>query len=149
MVTDPLLAQHLAHFGINTRLMEKTDKTMTELEIAANERLGEWLTLQESDKTLQPLYGPGLTGIVNLGNTCYINSALQVLFAIPQFRWCYANAWQQITEEAMQNMAQLPVDNFSLQFAKIGNSLCSGAYSWPPPPTPSEESEPKRLPQNP
>ncbi|VDL94848.1 unnamed protein product [Schistocephalus solidus] len=172
MVTDPYLAQHLAHFGISIRLMEKTDKTMTELEIAANERLGEWLTLQESDKTLQPLCGPGLTGIVNLGNTCYINSVIQVcrlrmltyilsrlkhqlnniycvLFAIPQFRWCYANAWQKITEEAMQNAGQLPVDNFSLQFAKLGNALCSGAYSWPPPPTPSNESEPKLVPKNP
>lgn len=30
---DPLLAQHLAHWGINMMQMEKTDKTMTELTI--------------------------------------------------------------------------------------------------------------------
>jgi hypothetical protein len=32
-VLDPLLAQHLAHWGINMMQMQKTDKTMTELTI--------------------------------------------------------------------------------------------------------------------
>lgn len=80
MVTDPLLAQHLAHFGIDMQTQRKTDRTVLELEVEANERLGEWLTLQEADKTLCPLYGPGLTGLVNLGSSCYINSAVQVGF---------------------------------------------------------------------
>ncbi|EUB56274.1 Ubiquitin hydrolase [Echinococcus granulosus] len=78
MVTDPLLAQHLAHFGIDMQRQRKTDRTVMEMEVEANERLGEWLTLQEADRTLTPLYGPSLTGLVNLGNTCYINSAVQV-----------------------------------------------------------------------
>ena len=78
MVTDPLLAQHLAHFGIDMQRQRKTDRTVMELEVEANERLGEWLTLQEANHTLTPLYGPGLTGLDNLGNTCYINSAVQV-----------------------------------------------------------------------
>ena len=29
----------------------------------------EWDRIQESGKKLQPLYGPGLTGLKNLGNT--------------------------------------------------------------------------------
>jgi hypothetical protein len=32
MVTDPLLKEHLAHWGINMMQMEKTDKTMAELQ---------------------------------------------------------------------------------------------------------------------
>ena len=38
-VSDPQLAAHLAHWGINTQVMEKTEKSMTELQIAANENL--------------------------------------------------------------------------------------------------------------
>lgn len=33
MVTDPLLKEHLAHWGINMMQMEKTDKTMAELQV--------------------------------------------------------------------------------------------------------------------
>ena len=48
MVEDTNLAVHLAHFGINMAKMEKTDKTMTELEIDLNQKVGEWDRIQES-----------------------------------------------------------------------------------------------------
>lgn len=64
----------------------QTDKTMTELEIDMNQRIGEWELIQESGVQLKPLYGPGYTGIRNLGNSCYLNSVVQVLFSIPDFQ---------------------------------------------------------------
>lgn len=64
----------------------QTEHTMTELEIAVNQRVGEWEVIQESGTTLRPLWGPGLTGMENLGNSCYLNSVMQVLFTIPDFQ---------------------------------------------------------------
>lgn len=58
---------------------------MTELEIAVNQRVGEWEVIQESGTTLQPMSGPGLTGMKNLGNSCYLNSVMQVIFTVPDF----------------------------------------------------------------
>uniref|UniRef100_A0A8B9GYK9 Ubiquitin carboxyl-terminal hydrolase n=1 Tax=Astyanax mexicanus TaxID=7994 RepID=A0A8B9GYK9_ASTMX len=86
MVLDSKLAEHLSHFGIDMMTMEKTERTMTELEIAVNQRVGEWEVIQESGATLRPLWGPGLTGMKNLGNSCYLNSVMQVLFTIPDFQ---------------------------------------------------------------
>lgn len=59
---------------------------MTELEIAVNQRVGEWEVIQESGTTLRPMFGPGLTGMKNLGNSCYLNSVMQVLFTVPDFQ---------------------------------------------------------------
>lgn len=41
---------------------------MTELEIDLNTRVWEWDAMQEAGSKLEPLYGPGYTGLRNLGN---------------------------------------------------------------------------------
>ena len=64
----------------------QTEHTMTELEIAVNQRVGEWEVIQESGTSLRPLSGSGLTGMKNLGNSCYLNSVMQVLFTVPDFQ---------------------------------------------------------------
>ncbi|CAD1472008.1 unnamed protein product, partial [Heterotrigona itama] len=104
MVEDPKLVEHLAHWGINIAQMEKTDKSMIELELDLNQRFGEWVALQEAASKLTPLYGPGYTGLANLGNSCYLNSVMQMLFVIPDF----------------------------IKRAKLGIGLLSGKYSVPP-----------------
>lgn len=51
------------HFGINVKVMEKTEKTMLELEIDYNQRAWEWSRLTESGTKLLPKFGPGYTGM--------------------------------------------------------------------------------------
>uniref|UniRef100_A0A665VJY3 Ubiquitin carboxyl-terminal hydrolase n=1 Tax=Echeneis naucrates TaxID=173247 RepID=A0A665VJY3_ECHNA len=116
MVLDSKLPEHLAHFGINMMTMEKTERTMTELEIAVNQRVGEWEVIQESGTTLRPLFGPGLTGMKNLGNSCYLNSVMQVLFTVPDFQ-----------SKSVPLMSAL----FVYHRAKLGYGLLSGEYSKP------------------
>ena len=52
--------------------MEKTEKSMVELEIDVNKEY-EFSTIAESGAQLVPIFGSGYTGIQNLGNTCYMN----------------------------------------------------------------------------
>jgi ubiquitin carboxyl-terminal hydrolase 5/13 len=59
---------------------------MVELEIDLNQKVGEWDIIQESNSKLAPMYGPAFTGMKNLGNSCYMNSVMQVLFSLPDFR---------------------------------------------------------------
>jgi len=35
---------------------------------------------------LIPVFGADNTGMVNLGNTCYLNSVVQVLMSMPEFK---------------------------------------------------------------
>ena len=67
-------------------LLLQTDATMTELEIEANMKLSDWSIIQEAGQQLTPCYGPGYTGLVNLGNSCYLNSVVQVLFSLDEFK---------------------------------------------------------------
>ncbi|XP_061770831.1 ubiquitin carboxyl-terminal hydrolase 5 isoform X3 [Nerophis ophidion] len=125
MVLDSKLPEHLSHFGINMMTMEKTERTMTELEIAVNQRVGEWEVIQESGTTLRPLFGPGLTGMKNLGNSCYLNSVMQVLFTVPDFQSKYVCNIDKIIDEAPSD----PTQDFKTQVAKLGYGLLSGEYS--------------------
>ena len=77
MVSDPQLSAHLAHFGINVAGLEKTDKSMAELEIDLN-RQWEFSAVTEAGANLALAYGPGRTGMANLGNTCYMAAVMQV-----------------------------------------------------------------------
>uniref|UniRef100_A0A1A7WZW5 Ubiquitin carboxyl-terminal hydrolase n=1 Tax=Iconisemion striatum TaxID=60296 RepID=A0A1A7WZW5_9TELE len=141
MVLDSKLPEHLTHFGIDMMTMEKTERTMTELEIAVNQRVGEWEVIQESGTTLKPLFGPGLTGMRNLGNSCYLNSVMQVLFTVPDFQSKYVSNFDKIIDEAPSD----PTQDFKTQVAKLGYGLLSGEYSKPAP-DPGDEngaSEPR------
>lgn len=58
MVLDPELPRHLAHWGINMLAMEKTEKSMAELQIERNLAF-EFAAITEAGEELRPLSGPG------------------------------------------------------------------------------------------
>jgi ubiquitin carboxyl-terminal hydrolase 5/13 len=125
MVEDSNLAVHLAHFGINMSKMKKSDKTMAELEIDINQKLGEWDRIQESGSKLVPLFGPGYTGMRNLGNSCYMNSVMQVIFTLPDFLRKYLNN----RDAYLRNSANDASNDFNYQMSKLAYGLLSGEYS--------------------
>jgi ubiquitin carboxyl-terminal hydrolase 5/13 len=59
MVDDPNLAIHLSHWGINMLKMEKSDRSMADLEIELNQKYGEASMIEEANSKLQPIHGPG------------------------------------------------------------------------------------------
>ncbi|KAI0935508.1 hypothetical protein AcW1_000029 [Taiwanofungus camphoratus] len=128
---DPELAAHLATFGINVQTQTKTEKSMTELQLEHNLKFDFSLT-GEDGKALMPVFGPGLTGLSNLGNSCYMASVMQTVFSLPAFReWYYPSAsthWQSCTES-------LPANCIDCQMHKLADGLLSGRYSHPRPPT--------------
>ncbi|KAG8136194.1 hypothetical protein E2320_009182 [Naja naja] len=83
-VLDPHIAKHLAHFGIDMLQMHVTENGLRDNEIKP--RVSEWEVIQESGMKLKPMYGPGYTGMKNMGNSCYISSVLQAIFSIPEFQ---------------------------------------------------------------
>ncbi|XP_055600929.1 ubiquitin carboxyl-terminal hydrolase 5 [Uranotaenia lowii] len=125
MVEDPYLIKHLAHWGINVGQLEKTEKSMVELELDLNKKIGEWGILCESGSNLQPIAGPGLTGMRNLGNSCYMNSVMQVMFTIPDFVQRFVDG----AKEYFDKFPADPANDFDIQMSKLGTGLCSGKYS--------------------
>lgn len=87
-VIDNFLKEHLGHLGIDVAQQKKTEKTMEELNLDANLNLKLSKILEEG-RQLVPIFGPGLTGIDNIGNTCYMNSIVQAFFHIPEFKQRY------------------------------------------------------------
>ncbi|KAL0743074.1 hypothetical protein Bca4012_084587 [Brassica carinata] len=120
-VLDPLLAQHLAHFGIDFSSMQKTEMTTAERELDQNTNF-DWNRIQESGKELVPVFGPGYTGLVNLGNRYFSHQSLKLAF-----------------EMAPAD----PTLDLNMQLTKLGHGLLSGKYSIPV--TERQEGIPPRM----
>ncbi|CAK5277562.1 unnamed protein product [Mycena citricolor] len=134
---DPSLSDHLAAFGINVKTAQKTEKSMTEMQIEHNLKYDFSLT-SEDGKALEPVFGPGLTGLSNLGNSCYMASVLQTVFSLPAFRSRYFSASCTI-DHAVQCPELLPADCVECQMRKVADGLVSGRYSHPAHAPPSSQ----------
>ncbi|KIP02239.1 hypothetical protein PHLGIDRAFT_32271 [Phlebiopsis gigantea 11061_1 CR5-6] len=126
---DPSLAAHLAAFGINVQTQTKTEKSMTELQIEQNLTF-DFSLLGEDGQALEPVFGPGLTGLANLGNSCYMASVLQTTFALPAFQDRYLPTAKSHWEYCPET---LPADCLDCQLHKLADGLLSGRYSHPRP----------------
>lgn len=138
MVRDPLLAEHLAHFGIDRSKLTKTGRTMDELTLDVNSKY-EFARIAANEEGAKPAFGPGCTGMLNLGNSCYLASVMQAVFSNEAFVSAFATpaAAERIFREGPVD----PTNNLRCQLAKLGAALVSGKYAVPTPLAKGEEEE--------
>ncbi|KAI9328678.1 hypothetical protein DFJ73DRAFT_800540 [Zopfochytrium polystomum] len=123
---DPHLARHLRNFGINIAEQQKTEKSLAELQLEQNLKF-DFSMVTEDGKLFTPLFGPGYTGISNLGNTCYMASVVQSMFHLQEFQSLYLERGQ----KHIAGCRQVPADCYHCQMAKMADGICSGRYSTP------------------
>lgn len=124
---DPNLSEHLRNFGINITQQQKTEKSIAELQLEQNLKF-DFSMVTEDGKEFAPLFGPGYTGLKNLGNTCYMASVLQILFHLSEFQARYLAPGQQHLSVCKH---QNPAECYQCQMAKMCDGLISGRYSVP------------------
>lgn len=125
MVIDPLLPQHLQHFGINIQQTTKTEKSLTEMEVDYNKNYN-WRRVCEAGVDLKPLWGAGHVGLHNYGNTCYMNAILQMFARISEL--CDALKPMKLIKELLtipsgQRQSYKPAEDVVLQLGKTVNAL--------------------------
>ncbi|KAL4912134.1 hypothetical protein BDW62DRAFT_195389 [Aspergillus aurantiobrunneus] len=121
---DPDLATHLSHWGINLAGREKTEKSLMEMQVEQNLKW-DFLMTTSNGHELNPVFGAGLTGLSNLGNSCYLSSIVQCLFDLPEFRHRYYHP------DEKPPLSEIPAADFETQLRKLADGTLSGRYSRP------------------
>lgn len=124
-VKVPELVAILLAYGIDVSTLVKTEKNLIELNLDQNLNWDFKLDGANGEK-LPPVFGPGLTGFQNLGNSCYLNSVIQVLYSLP----AYTLYFKEFDGKFPENVTNPAVDLTS-QLLKIYDGLSSGRYSVP------------------
>jgi len=79
----------------------------------------------EKGRKITPIFGEGFTGMQNLGNSCYMNSVLQTLFSIEEFKERYYKDGLKHLETCTSYTPECLI----CQMSKIGYGIFSGDYS--------------------
>ena len=111
---------------------QKTVKSTAELEVELNANYA-FDAITEAGASLTPVTGPHYQGLQNLGNSCYMNSILQLLLDLPEFAHRYGTTSDKIEKHPLQQAVSptaAPTD-LLCQTAKIASAITSGAFSKP------------------
>ncbi|KAF2218606.1 ubiquitin carboxyl-terminal hydrolase 14 [Elsinoe ampelina] len=135
--TDPELVAHLANWGIDLAGRTKTEKSLTEQQIEQNLKW-EFSMTDRDGRELKPLFGEGLTGLKNLGNSCYLASIVQSLFAMKEFQDRYYRPGDEV------KWTDRPAEDLEIQLRKMADGLLSGRYSKPDSDVVASEDSPEK-----
>lgn len=116
---------------------QKTVKSTAELEVELNATYA-FDAITEAGAHLVPVSGPGLQGLQNLGNSCYMNSVGQLLLSgtVPELAKRYGTDTKDGVTTHVLLTSVSPKDapsDLLCQTAKLGCALTSGAFAGPPP----------------
>jgi ubiquitin carboxyl-terminal hydrolase 5/13 len=114
-VANPHLAEHLRPLGIDVETSRKTESTTNELDVDLNKNWT-FAAVREDGREYDVPKGPFSVGLVNLGNTCYANTVLQILAAIPGF----------VAEFSTPQAASAPWTDPRRQFNRLLTALVAG-----------------------
>jgi len=134
-VKIPNLKQLLEKRGIMVAGMQKTVKSTAELEVELNATYA-FDAITEKGANLIPVAGPGLQGLQNLGNSCYMNSVAQMLFSGPiaELSSRYGASDDGVTSNSLLEVSPTSASNDLLcQATKLSSALTSGLFCGPVP----------------
>jgi ubiquitin carboxyl-terminal hydrolase 5/13 len=120
---------------------QKTVKSTAEMEVELNANYA-FDAITEAGAQLEPMAGPGLQGLQNLGNSCYMNSIVQLLLsgtAIPELANRYgvpgggSGNNTSLTQHALLKRVETKQASEDLlcQTAKVACALTSGVFCKP------------------
>ena len=128
-IENPNLGKQLETFGIPIASQTATEQTTADLNLELNLKMN-WNSVFESDgREAELAFGPGKTGLANLGNSCYLASVVQVLFTVPHFVEKY---YSQALQHLSRCTSSRPADCFTCQMSKLAIGLLSGRYDRTP-----------------